>query len=201
MTDDIYEHIRFDGRRTPHLLEVAPELRERTLAVNGVSKTYAMTGWRIGYVAGPRDADPGAGHAAVAVDRQLLLGQPGGGGGSAQRRPGLRRRERGDLPAAARPHAGRASTPIPGLSCQAARRRLLPVRQLRRPDRQDDAGRQDACATTATSSCTCSKAKASPSSRAPPTGCRPTSAFRSRPRSTCCEEGRTRIARAVAALR
>jgi aspartate aminotransferase len=55
MTDDIYEHIRFDGQRTPHLLEAAPELRDRTLAVNGVSKTYAMTGWRIGYVAGPRD--------------------------------------------------------------------------------------------------------------------------------------------------
>jgi aspartate aminotransferase len=55
MTDDIYEHIRFDGQRTPHLLEAAPELRDRTLVVNGVSKTYAMTGWRIGYVAGPRD--------------------------------------------------------------------------------------------------------------------------------------------------
>jgi len=55
MTDDIYEHIRFDGQRTPHLLSVAPELRDRTLVVNGVSKTYAMTGWRIGYIAGPRD--------------------------------------------------------------------------------------------------------------------------------------------------
>jgi aspartate aminotransferase len=54
MTDDIYEHIRFDGQATPHLLHAAPELRERTLAVNGVSKTYAMTGWRIGWVAGPR---------------------------------------------------------------------------------------------------------------------------------------------------
>jgi aspartate aminotransferase len=55
MTDDIYEHIRFDGQRTPHLLKSAPELRERALVVNGVSKTYAMTGWRIGYIAGPRD--------------------------------------------------------------------------------------------------------------------------------------------------
>jgi aspartate aminotransferase len=55
MTDDIYEHIRFDGARTPHLLEVAPALRDRVLAVNGVSKTYAMTGWRIGYAAGPAD--------------------------------------------------------------------------------------------------------------------------------------------------
>jgi aspartate aminotransferase len=54
-TDDIYEHIRFDGNLTPHLLSVAPELRDRTLAINGVSKTYAMTGWRIGWIAGPRD--------------------------------------------------------------------------------------------------------------------------------------------------
>jgi aspartate aminotransferase len=55
MTDDIYEHIRFDGQVTPHLLNVAPELRDRVLAVNGVSKTYAMTGWRIGWIAGPSD--------------------------------------------------------------------------------------------------------------------------------------------------
>lgn len=55
MTDDIYEHIRFDGQGTPHLLSVAPQLRERVLAINGVSKTYAMTGWRIGWAAGPRD--------------------------------------------------------------------------------------------------------------------------------------------------
>ncbi|MDM0026098.1 aspartate transaminase [Variovorax saccharolyticus] len=55
MTDDIYEHIRFDGQKTPHILGAAPELRDRALVVNGVSKTYAMTGWRIGYVAGPAD--------------------------------------------------------------------------------------------------------------------------------------------------
>ena len=55
MTDDIYEHIRFDGGIAPHLLTAAPELRCRTLAVNGVSKTYAMTGWRIGWIAGPRE--------------------------------------------------------------------------------------------------------------------------------------------------
>jgi aspartate aminotransferase len=55
MTDDIYEHIRFDGGRTVHLLEAVPELRNRTLAINGVSKTYAMTGWRIGWAAGPAD--------------------------------------------------------------------------------------------------------------------------------------------------
>src|SRR5713226_5036925 len=55
MTDDIYEHIRYDNVSAPHFLAVAPELRDRTLAINGVSKTYAMTGWRIGWIAGPSD--------------------------------------------------------------------------------------------------------------------------------------------------
>jgi len=53
MTDDIYEHIRFDDSQPCHLLAVEPALADRTLVVNGVSKTYAMTGWRIGYAAGP----------------------------------------------------------------------------------------------------------------------------------------------------
>jgi aspartate aminotransferase len=55
MTDDIYEHIRFDDHGIPHILAIEPSLRERTVVINGVSKTYAMTGWRIGYAAGPRD--------------------------------------------------------------------------------------------------------------------------------------------------
>ncbi len=55
MTDDIYEHIRFEGGTAPHLLTAAPTLKSRTLAINGVSKTYAMTGWRIGWIAGPAD--------------------------------------------------------------------------------------------------------------------------------------------------
>jgi aspartate aminotransferase len=55
MTDDIYEHIRFDDHDNPHILAIEPSLRERTVVINGVSKTYAMTGWRIGYAAGPRD--------------------------------------------------------------------------------------------------------------------------------------------------
>ncbi|EHD22319.1 MULTISPECIES: aspartate transaminase [Brenneria] len=54
MTDDIYEHIRFDRAAPTHLLAVEPALADRTLVVNGVSKTYAMTGWRIGYAAGPQ---------------------------------------------------------------------------------------------------------------------------------------------------
>jgi aspartate aminotransferase len=53
MTDDIYEHILYDGRRFATMAQVEPELKARTLTINGVSKAYAMTGWRIGYGAAP----------------------------------------------------------------------------------------------------------------------------------------------------
>ncbi len=54
LTDDMYEHIRYDGWRFSTLVGVAPRLADRTLTVNGVSKAYSMTGWRIGYAGGPR---------------------------------------------------------------------------------------------------------------------------------------------------
>ena len=53
MSDEIYEHIVFDDFKFVSFASACPELRERTLIVNGVSKAYAMTGWRIGYCAGP----------------------------------------------------------------------------------------------------------------------------------------------------
>lgn len=53
LSDDIYEHIVHDGFRFATLAEVEPRLRPRTLTMNGVSKAYAMTGWRIGYGGGP----------------------------------------------------------------------------------------------------------------------------------------------------
>lgn len=55
LSDDMYEHLLYDGRRFATLAQVAPDLRDRTLTVNGVSKAYAMTGWRLGYGAGPAD--------------------------------------------------------------------------------------------------------------------------------------------------
>lgn len=54
LSDDIYEHLVYDGLEFHTLAQVAPDLKDRILTVNGVSKTYAMTGWRIGYGAGPR---------------------------------------------------------------------------------------------------------------------------------------------------
>jgi aspartate aminotransferase len=53
MTDDMYEHLAFDDFVFCTPAEVEPALHDRTLTVNGVSKAYAMTGWRIGYAAGP----------------------------------------------------------------------------------------------------------------------------------------------------
>ncbi|MGJ8605417.1 MAG: pyridoxal phosphate-dependent aminotransferase [Marivita sp.] len=53
MTDDMYEHLAYDGFEFCTPAQVEPGLYDRTLTVNGVSKSYAMTGWRIGYAAGP----------------------------------------------------------------------------------------------------------------------------------------------------
>lgn len=54
MTDDMYEHLAYDDFKFCTPAQVEPALYDRTLTVNGVSKAYAMTGWRIGYAAGPK---------------------------------------------------------------------------------------------------------------------------------------------------
>lgn len=55
MTDDMYEHLVYDGFKYVTPAQVEPSLYDRTLTCNGVSKSYAMTGWRIGYAGGPKD--------------------------------------------------------------------------------------------------------------------------------------------------
>lgn len=54
ISDDIYEHLIYTADPFQNILNVAPDLRERCIIVNGVSKAYAMTGWRIGYCAAPK---------------------------------------------------------------------------------------------------------------------------------------------------
>jgi aspartate aminotransferase len=54
LADDMYEHLLYDGVQFATLAQVEPALMERTLTVNGVSKAYAMTGWRIGFAGGPQ---------------------------------------------------------------------------------------------------------------------------------------------------
>jgi len=55
ISDDIYDKILFDGAKFYNMAMLSPELKARTFVFNGVSKAYAMTGWRIGYLAGPAD--------------------------------------------------------------------------------------------------------------------------------------------------
>jgi aspartate aminotransferase len=52
-SDDMYEHVLFGGRKFVNILDACPDLYERTIVLNGVSKAYSMTGWRIGYAGGP----------------------------------------------------------------------------------------------------------------------------------------------------
>jgi len=55
ISDDIYDKILFDGAKFSNIAMLSPELKGRTFVLNGVSKAYAMTGWRIGYLAGPQE--------------------------------------------------------------------------------------------------------------------------------------------------
>lgn len=53
LSDDIYEHIMWEGKTFLNIVNVCPELKERTIVINGMSKAFCMTGWRLGYAAGP----------------------------------------------------------------------------------------------------------------------------------------------------
>ena len=55
ITDEIYEHLLYDGAAAPSICVVVPALADRTIIINGVAKTYAMTGWRVGWMIGPKD--------------------------------------------------------------------------------------------------------------------------------------------------
>lgn len=55
IADEIYEHLLYDGASAPSIPVVVPEMADRTIILNGVAKTYAMTGWRVGWMIGPKD--------------------------------------------------------------------------------------------------------------------------------------------------
>jgi aspartate aminotransferase len=56
ITDEIYQNLTYDGLRAVSIVDAVPALADRTILVNGVAKTYAMTGWRLGWMVGPADA-------------------------------------------------------------------------------------------------------------------------------------------------
>ena len=55
ISDEIYEHLLYDGATAPSLPVLVPEMADQTIILNGVAKTYAMTGWRVGWMVGPKD--------------------------------------------------------------------------------------------------------------------------------------------------
>jgi aspartate/methionine/tyrosine aminotransferase len=62
ITDEIYEHLVYDGAEAVSMPAVVPEIADRTIVLNGVAKTYAMTGWRVGWMVGPADVIKAAGN-------------------------------------------------------------------------------------------------------------------------------------------
>ena len=81
LTDEIYEHLVYDGVETGSLPVLCPYLADNCVVVNGVAKTYAMTGWRVGWMIGPKDLVAAVGQPPVARDVQRRQRLPAGGPG------------------------------------------------------------------------------------------------------------------------
>src|SRR6185369_16239690 len=96
-----YEHLVYDDFQFTTVAQVEPSLYDRTLTVNGVSKAYCMTGWRIGYAAGP--AHQGDVDHPVAVDLEPVLDRTVGLGGGAERSAGFHPRQQQGVQGAPRP--------------------------------------------------------------------------------------------------
>ena len=106
ISDEIYERLTYGGRRFASFAAVRPGLAERTITVNGVSKAYAMTGWRIGWTLSPAGGGHGHGRPAEPRDLESLQRQPIRGPGGAGRPARMRRSDAGRVFQAARIRAG-----------------------------------------------------------------------------------------------
>ncbi len=185
MTDDMYEHLVYDDFTFHTRPRSSPDLNDRTLTVNGVSKAYAMTGWRIGYAGGPERADRGDAQDPVAVHLEPLLDQPVGGGRGAERAAGLPRRQQRGVPAPPRP-GGRDAERRPRAST--ARRPRARSTSIPRSPAASARPRPRARRSTTTrrSPPRCSRRRASRWSSARPSAPRPPSASATPPRTTRC---------------
>ena len=91
LTDDMYEHLLYDGHKFYTPAQVEPGLYERTLTMNGLSKAYCMTGWRLGYAAGPEPLIKAMCKLQSAVDVEPVVDHPVGRRRGAERPAGLHR--------------------------------------------------------------------------------------------------------------
>ena len=102
-TDDIYEKLAYDGFQPATILEVEPRLRDRTVTMNGCSKAYAMTGWRIGFAGAPVALIKAMDKLQSQSTCNTSSDQPGRGGRGADRAAGEHRRHARGLQEAPRP--------------------------------------------------------------------------------------------------
>jgi aspartate aminotransferase len=114
--DDMYEHVLFDGRKFATLAVAAPQLAPRTLTVNGLSKTFAMTGWRLGYACGPVELIRAMARMQGPKLPQPVVGQPGRRRRRAQRPYGHRAQPVREFQARRDFIVPRLNA-VPGLSC------------------------------------------------------------------------------------
>ena len=142
VTDEIYEHLTYGDTMTSSLPVVVPELADRCVVVNGVAKTYAMTGWRVGWLIGPKDVVKAAtnlqSHATSNVgnvaQRAAIAALTGDLTAVAEMREAFDRRRRTMV---------RMLNEIPGVECPEPDRRVLrlPLGQGRARPRDRRAGR------------------------------------------------------------
>ena len=184
LTDDMYEHLVYGDFTFVTPAQVEPALYERTLTMNGVSKAYAMTGWRIGYAGGPEKLIEGDGVRAGAADLGRLDDRAMGGGRGAERAAGPPRDVPEGVRGAARPRRLDAEPDeVPQVPDAGGRVLRLPV--LRRGHRQEGAVGPDHRRPTRTSSPSSSRARASRPCTARRSGSARTSASPTRPRTRC----------------
>ena len=138
LTDDMYEHLVYGDFKFTTPAQIEPGLKARTLTMNGVSKSYAMTGWRIGYAAGPIRAHQGHGHGAGAADLGRLHDRAMGVGRGPERAAGLHARAPQGVRGAARSRRVDAR-PGQAFAVPEAGGRVLRLSVLRRRDRQKSA--------------------------------------------------------------
>ena len=143
LADDIYEHLVYDDFRFHTMAEVEPRLFERTVTINGVSKAYAMTGWRIGFAGGPVDLIKGMAKIQSqstsnpsSISQHAAMAALDGPQASIPERRAVFQ-ERRDLVVGMLNQAN-------GIEVRDSRRRLLRLSQLRRHDRPHDPERRDA---------------------------------------------------------
>ena len=130
LTDEIYEHLVYDGVDTGSMPVLCPFLADNCVVVNGVAKTYAMTGWRVGWMIGPVDLVKAATNLQSHATSQRLQRRPAGRDRRGQRRPDRGRGDEGRLRPAPQDDRGDAQRDRRRRLPDAARRVLrLPVGQ------------------------------------------------------------------------